>query len=50
MLLRHLSCIKPVAITMLAVYGIFIIIPTYVTAVVGAKLNQSQTDKAYIDC
>ena len=50
LLLRDLSCITTVAITMLAVYGISIIIPTYVTAAVGAKLDQSQTDKAYLDC
>jgi len=47
---RHLSRIKTVAITMLAVYGISIIIITYVTAAVEAKLDQSQTDKAYLDC
>jgi Na+-transporting NADH:ubiquinone oxidoreductase subunit NqrC len=49
MLVPHLSCIKTVAITMLAVYAISIIISTYVTAV-EAKLDQSQTDKAYLDC
>jgi hypothetical protein len=47
---RHLSHIKTVAITMLAVYGISIIIITYVTAAVEAKLDQSQIDKAYLNC
>ena len=47
---RHLSHINTVAITMLAVYGISIIIITYVTAAVEAKLDQSQTDKAYLNC
>ena len=49
MLLRHFSRIKTVAITMLAVCGISIISTTYVTAV-EAKLDQSQTDKVYLDC
>ena len=35
---------------MRAVYGISIIILTYVIAAVGAELDQSQTDKAYVDC
>ena len=53
LLLRHLSCIKTVAITMLAVYGTSVIISTYATAAVEAskpKLDQFQTDKAYLDC
>jgi hypothetical protein len=48
MLLLPLSCIKPVAITMLAVCDISII-STYVTSA-EAKLDQSQTDKVYLDC
>ena len=48
MLLLPLSCIKPVAITMLAVCDISII-STYVTAA-EEKLDQSQTDKAYLYC
>jgi len=42
-----------VAIAIIAVFGILIIISTYITAAVEAskpKLDQSQTDKAYLDC
>jgi hypothetical protein len=48
MLLPHLSCIDTVTITMLAICGVSII-PAYITAV-EAKLDQSQTDKAYLNC
>jgi hypothetical protein len=53
MVLPELSYIKTVTITIIAVCGILIISPTYVTAAVEAsnpKLNQSQTDKAYLNC
>ena len=48
-----LSCIKTVTITIIAVFGILIMMSTYVTAAVEAskpKLDKSQTDKAYLDC
>ena len=50
MLLRHLSRIKTVTITLLATCSISIIISTYVAAAVEAKLDQTQTDKAYLNC
>jgi hypothetical protein len=51
MLLPQLSCIKTVAITMLAVCDISTM-STYITAVEASKpkLDQSQTDKVYLDC
>ena len=48
MLLPHLSCIDTVTTTILAICGVSIT-PAYITAV-EAKLDLSETDKAYLYC